>query len=149
MPPITPTLQVDPNVMSANWGTALSTGPGQAKLVYKYQHPKRLFNADPTGSQNAYMTGVQKAIAANKYANGMANANVNAAADNMVKYGGANWAQAGTSKLYKYQAKAAKLAALINSSIAVVNALPKGRGAANRARMLAWFDSMSAGYGTI
>lgn len=149
MPPITPTLQVDPTVMSANWGTALTSGPGQAKLIYKYQHPKRLFNADPTGAQVAYSAGVNKALAVNKYANGMRAADTNAAADNMVKYGGANWSQAGTSKLYKYQAKAAKLAALINSSIAVVNALPKGRGAANRARMLAWFDSMSAGYGTI
>ena len=147
--PITPTLTVDPNLMSANWGTALTSGSGQAKLIYKYQHPKRLFNADPSGAQTAYQAGVNKALAVNKYAKGMAAADPNQAAANMVQYGGANWSQAGTSKLYKYQAKAAKLAALINSSLAVVNAMPKGKGAANQARMNAWFTSMSAGYGTI
>lgn len=149
MPPITPTLNVDPTVMTNNWGTALSSGPGQAKLVYKYTHPKRLFNAEPAASQASYQIGVSRAIAANKYANGMANADTNKAADNMTTYGGPNWAQAGTSKKYKYAAKATNLANAINSVLSTVTAMPKGRGAANQARMNAWFSGMSAYYGRI
>ncbi len=149
MPPITPTLNVDPTIMTNNWSTALSSGTGQQKLVYKYNHPKRLFNADPTGSQLSYATGVQRALAANKYAHGMANANTDQASTNMTNYGGANWAAAGTAKKYKYAAKAANLAAAINSVLATVAAMPKGRGGNNQARMNAWFTGMSGFYGKI
>ena len=79
----------------------------------------------------------------------MQNADTNAAAANMQNYGGANWSAAGTSKKYKYAAKAANLAAAINATLATVSAMPKGRGASNRQRMLAWFDGMSSFYGKI
>lgn len=147
--PITPTLNVDPTVMTNNWSTALSSGPGAAKLVYKYNHPKRAFNADPQGSQLAWITGITRAQQANKYATGMANANLDQASANMTQYGGTNWAAAGTAKKYKYAAKAAALAAAINSVLATVSAMPKGRGANNQARMNAWFTGMSAYYGKI
>lgn len=147
--PITPTLNVDPTVMTNNWSTALSSGPGAAKLVYKYNNPKRLFNADPAGAQVSWATGIARAQAANKYATGMANANVNQASANMTQYGGTNWAAAGTTKKYKYAAKAAALAGAINSVLATVSAMPKGRGANNQARMNAWFTGMSAYYGKI
>ena len=147
--PITPTLQVDPNVMSNNWSAGLANPNSVQKLIYKYQHPKRAFNHDPAGQQAAYSTGVQRAIAANKYATGMQHADLNQAALNMVNHGGTNWSNAGTSKKYKYQRKAASLAAAINQSMAAVEQMPKGRGANNRARMLAWFDQMSQHYGKI
>jgi hypothetical protein len=147
--PITPTLQVDPTVMTNNWSAGLANPNSVQKLLYKYQHPKRAFNYDPAGQQVAYAAGVTRAIQANKYAHGMAGADLNAAATNMVNHGGQNWSNAGTSKKYKYQRKSASLAAAINSVMASVDTMPKGRGANNRARMMAWFDQMSQYYGKI
>lgn len=149
MPPITPTLQVNPTTMINNWSGGLQNPTNQQKLINKYNNPKRLFNADPQGSQQAYSTGVQRAIAANKYASGMQNADVNQASANMTQYGGTNWSQAGTSKKYKYAAVAPALAAAINSVMATVAAMPKGRGPNNQARMNAWFTGMGAFYGKI
>ena len=120
MPPITPTLQVDSTVMTNNWSGGLANPTNQQKLVYKYTHPKKLFNADPQGAQTAFQTGVTRAIAANKYANGMAKADTNKAADNMTNYGGANWSTAGTTKKYKYAAVAPALAAAINTVLSIV-----------------------------
>lgn len=147
--PITPTLTVDPTVMTNNWSGGLANPTNQQKLVYKYTHPKRLFNADPAGAQASYQTGVTRAIANNKYATGLGNADPNVAATNMTNYGATNWGQAGTNKKYKYAAKATNLANAINSVLATVNNMPKGKGAANQARMLAWFNGMSAYYGKI
>jgi len=147
--PITPTTQVNPTTMTANWSAGLASLTNQQKLVNKYSNPHRAFNADPVGAQNSYSAGVNRAIMANKYANGMARADLNKAADNMTKYGGANWSAAGTSKAYKYAAVAPALASAISSVQATVSAMPKGRGANNQARMLAWFNGMSAYYGKI
>lgn len=147
--PITPTLNVDPTVMTNNWAAGLQSPTNQAKLVYKYNHPKRLFNYDPTTQQTDWMIGIQKAQAAGKYATGMSNADLNAASANMTSYGGTNWSSSGTTKKYKYQRKAPALAAAINQVMAQVDAMPKGKGANNRARALAWFDLMSAYYGKI
>ena len=149
MPPITPTLQVDPTVMTNNWSAGLQSPTNQQKLIAKYLAPKRLFNADPAGAQQSWSTGVSRALAAGKYATGMQNANTNQAATNMQQYGGANWSTAGTSKKYKYAAKAAALAGAINNVLATVSAMPKGRGPNNQARMNAWFTGMSAYYGKI
>ena len=147
--PITPTLQVDPNVMTNNWSAGLASASNAAKLVYKYTHPKRFFNYNPAQQQTDYLAGVARAGTANKYANGMAGADLNAAATNMTNHGGANWSNAGAAKKYKYQRKSASLAAAINTVMANVESMPKGRGANNRARMLAWHDQMSAYYGKI
>lgn len=147
--PITPTLQVDPTTMTNNWSAGLSSPTNQQKLVAKYLKPKRAFNADPMGSQGAWQQGISRAQAANKYATGMQNANTDQAAANMQQYGGTNWGQAGTSKKYKYAAKAANLAAAINSVQATVSSMPRGRGANNIARMVAWAQGMSAYYGKI
>ena len=149
MPPITPTLTVDPTVMTNNWSAALANPTSQAKLIYKYLHPHKQFNADPAGAQNAYQQGVARAIASGKYAHNFGAADPNKAADNMQNYGGANWSAAGTNKKYKFAAKAQNLASAINSVMATVASLPKGRGANNKARMNAWFDGMSAFYGKI
>lgn len=147
--PITPTNTVDPSVMVNNWSAGLGSPTNQQKLVYKYTHPKRAFNADPQGSQSAYQQGVTRAIAANKYASGMAHADVNKAGDNMAAFGGANWSAAGTTKKYKFAAVAPALANAINASLSTISAMPKGRGGNNKARMNAWFDSMSSFYGKI
>jgi hypothetical protein len=147
--PITPTLTVDPTVMTNNWSAGLANPTNQQKLVYKYTHPKKLFNADPAGAQVAYQAGVTRAIAANKYQHGLANADPNVAATNMTNYGAANWGQSGTNKKYKYQAKAANLANAINAVQSTVSSMPKGRGANNIARMNAWAQGMAAYYGKI
>lgn len=147
--PITPTLQVNPTTMTNNWSAALGSPVNQQKLVNKYLNPKRLFNADPQGAQVAYQAGVTRAISTNKYATNLAAADPNQAAANMQQYGGANWSTAGTSKKYKYANKATNLANAINSVLSTVAAMPKGRGANNQARMLAWFNGMSAYYGKI
>lgn len=147
--PITPTTTIDPTTMTNNWSAGLQSAVNQQKLVNKYLKPKRLFNHDPAGQQADWLIGINRANGANKYANGMANADLNAAATNMQTYGGANWSQSGTSKKYKYQKKSVALAAAITAVMTSVDALPKGRGPNNRARMLAWFDQMGAYYGKI
>ena len=147
--PITPTLTIDPTVMTSNWSAGLASPSNQAKLVYKYTHPHRAFNADPAGQQADWIIGINRAQVANKYATGMANADLNAAATNMTNYGGANWANAGTTKKYKFAKKAPALAAAITATMATVDSMPKGKGANNRARMNAWYDGMSAYYGKI
>jgi hypothetical protein len=135
--------------MTNNWSAGLQSPTNQQKLIAKYLKPKRLFNADPAGSQQSWSTGVSRALAAGKYATGMQNANTDQAATNMQQYGGANWSTAGTSKKYKYAAKAQALASAINNVLATVSAMPKGRGPNNQARMNAWFTGMSAYYGKI
>ena len=147
--PITPTNQVNSQTMLANWTAGLQNPTNQQKLINKYNNPKRAFNADPAGAQQAYSTGVTRAIQANKYASGMANADLNKASANMTQYGGANWGAAGTAKAYKYAAVAPALAAAISAVSATVASMNKGRGANNQARMLAWFNGMSAYYGKI
>lgn len=147
--PMTPTSTVDPAVMTKNWSGALANPTNQQKLVYKYTHPRRLFNADPQGAQASLAAGVARAVSANKYANSMAHADVNKAADAMTNYGATNWANAGTTKAYKFQNVAAALAQAISTVKAQVASMPRGRGQNNKARMTAWFDGMSAYYGKI
>lgn len=147
--PMTATTTVSPTTMTTNWGAALQNPTNVAKLLNKYQNPKALYNANPQAAQTALLNGVTRAVQANKYANAMANSDVNQAAANMVSYGGANWSNAGVNKLYKYQKVSANLAAAISAVRATVNAMPKGRGANNQARMNAWFTGMSAYYGKI
>ena len=149
MATITPTTTVSPTTMTANWTAGLQSPTNQAKLIAKYLAPKKFFNADPAGAQAAYSTGVTRVIAANKYASGMQNANVQQAANNMQQYGGANWSASGTSKAYKFAAVAPALASAISAVQQTVNAMPKGRGPANIARMNAWANGMMAYYGKI
>jgi hypothetical protein len=147
--PMTATTTVNPQTMVANWQAGLQNPTNQAKLIAKYANPKILFNANPTQSQQALLNGVQRAVSANKYANAMAAVDVNQAATNMAQFGGTNWSNAGTTKLYKVQKTAANLASAISAVKATVNAMPKGRGANNQARMNAWFSGMSQYYGKI
>lgn len=147
--PITPTLNVDPTEMANAWSAGLANPTNQQKLIAHYLKPRVAFNANPAGSQAAWQTGITRAITANKYANGMAAADLNQAALNMQNYGGTNWSNAGTAKKYKYVKVAASLAAAINAVRATVEAMPTGKGANNEARMLAWARGMGAYYGKI
>jgi hypothetical protein len=147
--PMTPTLQIDPTVMTAHWTAGVQNPANAQKLAYKYSHPKAAFNADPAGAQRSYQTGVMDAINRGSYATGMSAADANKAADNMTAYGANAWSAAGTTKAYKFQRKSASLAAALNSVRQTVNALPKGRGANNAARMLAWKNGMEAYKGKI
>ncbi len=147
--PMTPTLNVDPTVMTNNWSQGLSNPVNQAKLVYGYTHPDRAFNADPAGAEAAWQAGITRAQSVHKYSNNLGAADVNKAADNMAQFGGANWSSAGTSKKYKYAAKAPALAQAINTVKASIAQMPKGRGQANINRAVAWMQQMGAYYGKI
>jgi len=147
MATITPTSQVNPQTMAANWSKGVANNSG--KWLAKYLAPKAVFNANPAQAQTAWATGVQSALANNSYATGMANANVAQAANNAQQFGQTNYANAGTTKAYKYSAKAASLAAAITSVSQQIQAMPKGKGANNNARMLAWSQGMAAYKGKI
>lgn len=147
MATITPTSQINPQNMADNWQKGLS-GNAQ-KWLQKYLNPRIAFNADPAGSQAAYQQGVQAALARNGYANGMQNADLAAAATNASQYGVTNFANAGTAKKYKYQRKTASLAAALTAVRQQVLSMPKGAGANNTARMVAWANGMAAYKGRI
>jgi hypothetical protein len=133
--------------MAANWSKGVQNN--SAKWLAKYLAPKALFNANPQQSQAAWATGVQAALAANTYSTGMANANVAQAANNAQQFGMTNYANSGTTKAYKYTAKSASLAAAITAVSQQVASMPRGKGANNQARMLAWANGMSAYKGKI
>lgn len=147
--PMTPTTTVDPTVMAANWTKGVNNATNAQKLAYKYSHPKRAFNADPQGSQTSWTQGVQNAAAQGTYATKLAAADVNKAADNMTAYGSNAWMASGTSKAYKFQAKAQNLANAISAVSASIASMPKGKGANNIARMTAWAQQMGAYKGKI
>jgi len=144
---ITPTSQVNAANMAANWSKGVANNG--AKWLQKYLAPKALFNANPTAAQAAWQAGIQNAVANNSYATGMANANVQAAANNAQQFGQTNYVNAATTKAYKYTAKATSLAAAISAVSAQVASMPRGKGANNNARMLAWAQGMAAYKGKI
>src|SRR5260370_38890399 len=86
--PITPTLTVNPTTMTNNWSAGLQSPTNQQKLINKYLNPKALYNANPAQSQLSWSTGVSRALAAGKYAAGLAASDPNQAAANMQQYGG-------------------------------------------------------------
>jgi hypothetical protein len=147
MATITPTTAINATTMAANWGKGVAANA--PKWLNKYLNPKALFNANPQQAQTAWAAGVQAALAANSYATGMQNANLTAAANNASQFGVTNYANSGTTKAYKYANKSVSLAAAETSVLATVNAMPKGRGANNQARMLAWSNGMAAYKGKI
>lgn len=144
---ITPTSQVNAANMAANWGKGVANNG--AKWLSKYLAPKALFNANPTAAQTAWQAGIQNAIANNTYATGMANANVQAAANNAQQFGQTNYVNSASTKAYKYAAKSASLASAISAVSAQVQSMPRGKGANNNARMLAWSQGMAAYKGKI
>lgn len=147
MATITPTKTVDAGTMAANWGKGVSAN--SQKWLNKYLNPRRLFNADPTGAQNSWNTGIQKALSLNSYATGLQHADPNIAANNASQFGVNNYANAGTQKAYKYTRKSVSLAAALNAVGQTVQGMPRGKGANNEARMLAQTRGMAAYKGKI
>ena len=149
MATITPTTTVNATNMASNWGKGVSSNA--QKWLQKYLAPKRLFNADPSGAQAAWVAGVQAAQATNSYQNGMASADVTAAANNASQYGVNNYATSGTSKAYKFAAKAPNLAQAITSSMNAANATPRGPSGsqANITRMTTFASTMHSFKGKI
>lgn len=147
MAAITPTNQVNAQTMAANWGKGVQAN--SQKWLNAYLNPRRLFNADPTGSQNSWNTGIQRALSLNSYAVGLQNADPTVAANNASQFGVNNYANSGTQKAYKYQRKSTALAAALNSVLQTVSAMPRGKGANNEARMLAMTRGMAAFKGKI
>ena len=145
--PITPSTQINPTTMGNNWGTGVSNNA--QKWLNKYLNPKALFNANPQQSQVAWSAGIQRAQSLNSYAAGLAAADPNQAATNAQNYGVTNYANSGTAKAYKYKAKVAALAAAETAVLQTVASMPKGSGANNEARMLAWARGMAAYKGKI
>lgn len=147
MATITPSSQVNAQTMAANWTKGVNNNA--AKWLNKYLNPKAVFNANPAQAQQAWSTGVQAALAANSYSNGLAAADPTVAANNATQFGQTNYANSGTTKAYKYTRKTNALAAAITQVMQQVNAMPKGKGANNNARMLAWSQGMAAFKGKI
>lgn len=147
MATITPTSTINPTTMAAHWGPGVTANAG--KWMNKTLNPRALFNANPTQNQANWIAGVNAAAANGTYANKIAAVDLTAMANGISTYGQTNYAAAGTQKAAKYAAKTNALAAAETSVLATVLAMPKGKGAANNARMLAWSTGMAAYKGKI
>src|SRR5258708_24043524 len=112
--PITPTLTVNPTTMTNNWSLGLQSPTNQQKLINKYLNPKALYNANPTQSQQAWSTGVTRALAAGKYASGLANSDPNQAAANMQQYGGQHRSTTRATQKHKLTGNTNKPASTVN-----------------------------------
>ncbi len=147
MATITPTPNIDPTVMAANWGPGVSNNA--QKWMNKTLKPSVMFNANPTANQAQWIIGVQAAAARGTYATKLAAVNLTNMANGIASYGVANYGASGTQKAAKYAAKTVALANAENAVRATVLAMPKGKGANNNNRMLAWSNGMAAYKGTI
>ena len=147
MATITPTSQINPTTMAANWGPGVSNNA--QKWMNKTLAPRVLFNANPTQNQTNWIAGVQAAAANGSYATKLAAVNLANMANGIATYGVANYGASGTQKSAKYAAKTAALATAETAVLQTVLAMPKGRGANNNNRMLAWANGMAAYKGKI
>ena len=147
MATITPTSTINPATMAAHWGPGVSANAG--KWMNKTLNPRVLFNQNPAQNQNNWIQGVNAAAAAGIYATKIAAVDLTAMANGIASYGQTNYAASGTQKAAKYAAKTNALAAAESTVLAQVLAMPKGRGAANDARQLAWSQLMRAYKGKI
>jgi hypothetical protein len=147
MATITATATINPTTMAANWGPGVANNA--QKWMNKTLSPRVLFNANPVATQQAWSVGVNAAIAAGRYAAGLAGTNMAAMANGISTYGVTAYGASGTQKAANYAAKTAALAAAETAVLATVLAMPKGRGANNTARMLAWKNGMEAYKGKI
>jgi hypothetical protein len=133
--------------MAANWGPGVSNNA--QKWMNKTLNPRVLFNANPTQTAASWATGVQAAVANGSYATGLANTNMASMANGIATYGVAAYGASGTQKAANYAAKTQALAAAETQVLSTVLAMPKGKGANNNNRMLAWANGMAAYKGKI
>ena len=147
MATITPTNQINAQAMAANWGPGVQNNA--TKWKNKTLAPKVLFNANPVQNQANWTAGVNNAAALGTYAKKIQAADLAAMANGIATYGQTNYAAAGINKAGKYAAKTAALAAAETQVLQTVLAMPKGAGANNENRMLAWARGMRAFKGQI
>lgn len=147
MATITATSSINAATMAANWGPGVINN--SRKWHDKTLAPRVLFNADPTGNQTLWSTGVQAAIAAGRYAKGLTDTDMAAMANGIDTYGVAAYAAAGSTKTANFARKTVALAAAETTVRAQVLAMPKGKGPNNDARQLAWSRLMGAYKGKI
>jgi hypothetical protein len=147
MATITATSTINPATMAANWGPGVTNNASKWKA--KTLAPRVMFNANPLANQAAWSLGVNAAIAAGSYATGLSNTDMAAMATGIDTYGFAAYSASGTQKAANYAKKTAALAQAETTVLATVLAMPKGRGANNTARMLAWKSGMEAYKGKI
>lgn len=147
MATITPSATINPTTMAANWGPGVSNNA--QKWMNKTLNPRVLFNANPTQTAASWATGVQAAVANGSYATGLANTNMANMANGIATYGVAAYGASGTQKAANYAAKTQALAAAETQVLSTVLAMPKGKGANNNNRMLAWANGMAAYKGKI
>lgn len=143
---ITPTLVIDPTVMTNNWATGVAANA--QKWLYKYLHPKALFNANPTQAQANWQAGINAAMARSAYATGLQKASPSAAATAASSYGVANYGASGTQKKAKFAAKAPALASAMSTLRASVDAMPSATLQDRIARSVAWQNGLAALKGT-
>ncbi|SRR5713226_488070 len=147
MATITPTNQVSAATMAANWGPGVTNNAQKWKK--KTLNPRQLFNHDPQGAQQNWSAGVNRALAAGSYASKLGSVDMGLMATAIDTYGANNYAASGTNKAAKFAAKTNALAAALTSVLAQVLTMPKGKGANNEQRMLAWSRGMAAYKGKI
>ncbi len=144
---ITPTNQINAATMAANWGPGVTNN--SQKWKKKTLNPRQFFNHDPQAAQANWSSGVQRALASGTYASKMSSVDMNLMATAIDTYGANNYAASGTNKAAKYAAKTMALAAAETAVLASILAMPKGKGANNEQRMLAWSRGMAAYKGKI
>ena len=147
MATITPTNTINPTTMAANWGPGVTANA--QKWLNKTLNPKVLFNANPQQNATNWLAGVNAAAASGSYATKLAAVNLTQMAAGISTYGVQNYGASGTQKAAKYAAKTAALAAAETQVLQQVLAMPKGKGANNNNRMLAWANGMAAFKGKI
>ena len=145
--PITPRSGVNAGTMATNWSKGVAANA--QKYIAGATNPRRLFNADPQSAQQAWVNGVNTAISANSYASGLQNTDLNQMATNITSFGGARWAQAGTSKAAKFTNKSAALAAAIQSALQSIAGMPRVTTQDRIARASAFQTAMAAFRGKI
>ena len=146
MATITPTLTIDPTVMANNWATGVAANA--QKWLYKYLHPKALFNANPTQAQANWQAGINAAMARNAYSSGLQKASPTAAAQAASTYGVANYGASGTQKKAKFAAKTPALASAMSALRATIDAMPSATLQDRIARSVAWQNGLAALRGT-
>jgi|SRR5579872_346268 len=118
--PFTARSQTSPATMVTNWSSGVARSA--PKWAAGALNPRRMFNANPGAAASAWAAGV--AAAQPTYQSGLQNANLQVMETNINGVGQQRYAQAGTQKVAKFQAKSQALAAAISS---VVAALPADR----------------------
>jgi hypothetical protein len=142
---IQPRGNIDPTQMSNNWLTGVTNNA--PKWEAGVLSPRRMFNANPAAAQTAFAAGVNRAVAANSYANGLKNTDLTAMANNISTNGQGRYTSGATAKQAKYLKAATKVAPMINSALSSIANMPRGTLQQNLARATAFATAMAQNKG--